>query len=433
MTLKTSHFSNMKVLVLSRLYPSERRPIWGLFVQEQVSELVRQGVDITVVAPIPFSCRFLAMFREKWRIYYETPNVEEIEGVRVYHPRILIWRGFYAFSGFFYFLGVRKLVQALHQKKGFELIHVHCIGLVPDGFGAALVNKAYDKPLVFTINGQNQLYRSQWHPVYKLLTRYAFDRASLIITVSRKIQRLVCRCGADTSKTVIVGNGVSQDTATERQAPRPIKRDSRKILLSVAYLLRSKGIDLVLRVLPDILRKEQSILYYVIGSGPEERHLKRLVSKLALNDCVVFLGQLSHSEVVDHMAACDVFVLPSWNESFGLVYVEAMAQGKPVIGCKGQGIEDVIEHGVTGLLVEPKDLVSLRNAIILLLKNEDLRKRIGENAYQVVLRDYTWRNAMAKVRGRYQMLAQNRNVSFLCQSQGIDRGLDNSCEVVGFQ
>jgi glycosyltransferase involved in cell wall biosynthesis len=390
--------------MLSRLYPSEQRPTQGLFVQERVSELIRQGIDVTLVVPVPLSCRLLALLQEKWRVYYETPYVEEIEGVRVYHPRFAIWRGFYAISGFFYFLGLRRLVRVLHQKKRFELIHAQCVGPVPDGFGAALLNRAYGTPLVLTIHGQNQLYRSRWHPVYRVLNRYALSRASLVVTVSRKIRRLVHSCGADASKTVVVGNGISQNTAVKRQMLRPVGWDSRKVILSVAHLIRSKGIDLVLKILPEVLQTRQDILYCVIGSGPEEENLKRFANKSGLNEYVSFLGRFPHSQTVDYMGGCDIFVLPSWNESFGSVYVEAMAQGKPVIGCKGQGIEDVIEQGVTGLLVEPRDLTSLRDAILLLLGDEDLCKRIGENARQVVMRNHTWEKAMAKLRVYYSEL-----------------------------
>jgi glycosyltransferase involved in cell wall biosynthesis len=100
---------------------------------------------------------------------------------------------------------------------------------------------------------------------------------------------------------------------------------------------------------------------------------------------------------MEYMSICDLFVMPSWDEGFGIVYLEAMAHGKPVIACRGQGIEDVIVDGETGLLVEPKDLESLKEAMIRLLTDRRLAEDMGRKGRQVVLSDFTWEKSAQKL------------------------------------
>jgi glycosyltransferase involved in cell wall biosynthesis len=97
------------------------------------------------------------------------------------------------------------------------------------------------------------------------------------------------------------------------------------------------------------------------------------------------------------MDGCDVFSLPSWQEGFGIVYLEAMALGKPVIGCKGEGIEDFVVDGETGLLVEPKNPDQLADAMEFLICNPEKARTMGENARQFVLQNYTWEKNAEKM------------------------------------
>ncbi len=97
------------------------------------------------------------------------------------------------------------------------------------------------------------------------------------------------------------------------------------------------------------------------------------------------------------MAIADIFSLPSWNEAFGVVYVEVMAQGKAVIGCQGEGIEDFVENGKAGLLVKPRDIDSLAKAIDFLLSYPKKAEKIGKRARKMVLKNYTWEKNAEKM------------------------------------
>ena len=97
------------------------------------------------------------------------------------------------------------------------------------------------------------------------------------------------------------------------------------------------------------------------------------------------------------MAACDIFTLPSWSEGFGVVYLEAMATGRPVIGCEGEGIEDLVEQGKTGLLVKPKCVDSLVEALDFLLSYPEEARAMGERARKLVIENYTWGTNASKM------------------------------------
>lgn len=136
----------------------------------------------------------------------------------------------------------------------------------------------------------------------------------------------------------------------------------------------------------------------IIGEGPEGEKLKRLAAEFELTDRIHFLGELSDQEMVAHLHAADIFVLPSHlpSEAFGLVQVEAMAAGLPVISCEvGTGVSFVNQHETTGLIVPPEDDVALAQAIEQLLANPNERNRFAEGAYRRA-HDLFSRNAMAQ-------------------------------------
>ena len=116
----------------------------------------------------------------------------------------------------------------------------------------------------------------------------------------------------------------------------------------------------------------------LVGDGPERGRLEALVRKLELGDHVTLAGQVPFGTLVEEYAGCDVFCLPSLQEGFGLVFLEAMAAGKPVVGCSGTAVEELVTDGVNGLLVPPGDDVALAGALHRLLTDEAARQAMGE-------------------------------------------------------
>lgn len=381
----------MKVLVLSHMYPSMFSEVSGIFVHEQVKALVEKGVEVRVISPVPWTPFPINHLNSKWRAYSQIPLRSNLDGIRVYYPRYLTFPRalFFASSGERMYRGIRKLVEEMYQDFPFDLIHAHTA--LPDGYASMLLILRYHKPLVVTIHGQDfQPPVSTSEACAQAIQRVS-SHASKIIVVSNKLKLLAQQTFQNAKEIVVIPNGISLEDLALGGLRATNKGEV--TILSVSGLTRAKGIDLNLQALARLRMKYKNLRYVIIGDGPERTRLVRLARSLGILDQLEFHGFLPHKEALRYMAQCDIFSLPSWDEGFGIAYLEAMANGKPVIGCQGEGIEDFVEHKRTGWLVKPKDVDSLVEALNYLLSNPEEAKAMGERARKVAL-EYTWeRNA----------------------------------------
>jgi len=171
----------------------------------------------------------------------------------------------------------------------------------------------------------------------------------------------------------------------------------KNVVLTIARLVERKGIDVVIKAMPMVLEAIPNVVYLVIGLGPYKGKLERLARDLGLEGRVIFVGHVSDEELPLYYCACDVFVLVSRTltdkgemEGFGIVYLEAGACGKPVVAGRGGGVEEAVEDGVTGLLVDPLDVGEIAEAIVRILKDKELAKRLGENGRKKAMKQPDW-------------------------------------------
>jgi len=177
-------------------------------------------------------------------------------------------------------------------------------------------------------------------------------------------------------------------------------------LLTVGTLVERKGHASVIAVLPRILAKHPSTTYAIIGDGPCRPELAALADRLGVASSVQFLGRVTDEEVIQWMHACDIFVMPSGKlqgksgeEGFGIVYLEANACGKPVVGGDSGGVRDAVIHGVTGFLVDPQDSDALFGALDELISRKDLRDLFGRQGRQRVVTEFQWRDRVEALVG----------------------------------
>ena len=154
-----------------------------------------------------------------------------------------------------------------------------------------------------------------------------------------------------------------------------------KIILSVTRLdstERYKNIDLVIKAMPEVLNSVPDAYYVIVGEGIDRFRLELLARELGVRDNVIFAGFVSDDLLPLYYESCDVFVLPSEKEGFGIVFLEAMYFLKPCIGANAGGIPEVIEDEKTGFLIDPKNINSLSAKIIKLLQDNNLCYSIGK-------------------------------------------------------
>ena len=164
-------------------------------------------------------------------------------------------------------------------------------------------------------------------------------------------------------------------------------------LLTVARLVPKelgKGVDTVIRALPELLSGFPDLRYIVIGDGSDRTRLEHLAREMRVDHAVEFRGFVSETELEREYSNCAVYVMPSASEGFGLVFIEAMAHGKPVVAARVGGTPEVVQDGVTGLLIDFGDVTALTQSVKRLLEDADLRLRMGQASLQRVRENYTY-------------------------------------------
>ena len=370
------------------MYPTNSDPVYGNFIHDQVKEMQRQGLKVKVICPIPIVPFPLHVLNKKWRIYSKIPKKTIYDGVEVYHPRYTLLPKSILFhlSGHSAYLAIRKLARTLYQEYPFDLIHTHVA--LPSGYVGTKLAKIYKVPCMLTIHGKDLQTTVHINHKCQKTIRSILEKTESIILVSEKLKRRITELFPNVlSKCEVIPNGVN--IILNQNKPLLIKQQT--YILSVGNLYQSKGTEINLLAFKEITRDFPECSYLIIGEGPEKDHLKRLAKELNIEDKVIFLGKVPHNEVLAYMKSCTIFSLPSWMEAFGIVYIEAMSLGKPVIACEGEGISDTIEHFKTGFLIPPNNVETLVETFTLLLSNAQLRTEVGNNAKQLASTTFSWK------------------------------------------
>lgn len=380
----------MKILAVSSLYPVPYNRFEGIAVHKLITELVNQGCEVRVISPQPWTPFPINRLRGKWRNYSKVPEKMQWDGIKVYYLRYLTFPKalFSASSGTRMYYGIRKAVSKIYSDFSFDIIHAHMA--LPDGFSGMLMNQRYDKKLVITFRGTDMMKE---HRAMESI-RKAFRQADKILTPGPHLQKLAKeKLGVIAT---VIPNAIDQSEIFEAESELKQRYEGKYVILSVSRLLGSKGIDLNIQAIHDLQAKFDHLHYIIVGDGPEKERLQQLVVDLAIEDSVEFVGWQPHNKAMEYMSICDIFSLPSWQETFGLVYLEAMAHGKPIIGCRGQGVDGIVKEGETGLLAKPKDIDSLVEALNFLLDHPKEAHAMGELARKLVLENYTWEKSAEK-------------------------------------
>jgi phosphatidylinositol alpha-1,6-mannosyltransferase len=237
--------------------------------------------------------------------------------------------------------------------------------------------------------------------------RRALQRADFITAVSEYTKAKVVELNEVPPERVhILPNTIEwTQTGTQRRGNEEALRTSesdtslsgllkkRTVLLSVCRLdakEKYKGVDTVIEALPAVVTRFPDVQYVVIGSGSDlERH-RRLALKNGVAARVHFLGSVDDATLRECYRACDVFVLPSDGEGFGIVYLEAMHYGKPVIAANSRAVPEVVKHDETGLLVDYGNVEQLAEAISALCLNVSLREKLGRAGRDKLERDFSF-------------------------------------------
>ena len=290
--------------------------------------------------------------------------------------------------------------RSLHRENGFDIAHLH----FPDPM-SHLAALALPDEVKLVVSWHSDIIRQKHvFRLYRPFLDRMLARANAIVAATPRHFSSSNQLGAaDPGKLHVVPYGIDfesfeNSTAISAGLALRQKLDRRFVIFTIGRHVYYKGIEILIRAMRDVF---SDALLIVGGSGPLTPSLKQLVRSLDLEDRVMFSGRIPEDELPAYYHAADIFCLPSVepSEAFGLVQIEAMACRKPVVCYElGNGVTYVNQHNVTGLVVPPRDPTALAAALNHLLRNDDLRRVMGEAGYVRAKQEFTlqhmWRETV---------------------------------------
>lgn len=377
----------MRLLIITGFWPTAENSISGVFVAQQAKAIARLNCEVRVVHVKSCIRRVSrALLAEE----LGCEDVFEFDEVSVINlPEKLLQlpgapRFNTATTGFF----ISRYILQIKRAGWFpDAVLVH--GMRYIGFSAPYWRPLIDGRVVQVVHGVDpKLEDQRTRQRFGSLIASSAQCFNSIIAVGRSLLTYVTKLGIQEVSMVPNGTDVPPSDLIG-YSQRSLS--ARRVLLSVSNLNVIKGIDLNLQALAIIARTHPHLEweYRIIGDGPERSGFESLAVDLGIASRVCFLGRLSYAETMNEMIGCDVFCLPSWGEAFGIVYLEAMARGRPVIGCWRNGAQDIFANETDGLLVVPQDVASLLSALVRLLSDPKECSRLGRNA-RAKAEQFTW-------------------------------------------
>jgi len=280
---------------------------------------------------------------------------------------------------------LRALLRELAVDRNFDLVwcgHIHLVPL------ALLAGRLTGSPVVLHVHGIDA-----WTPTEKPLVNRLVPRVDAFISVSETTKRrLVEWSGLGADQGYVVPNTIDFDGLSPGPKPSSLldryDLHDNHVLMTMGRLVgpeRKKGFDRVLEVLPDVAAERPDVAYMIVGKGPDRDRLERKAARLNVRERVVFAGYVPDHEKADHFRVADQFVMPSEGEGFGLVLLEALACGTPVVASRRDGGREAVADGEFGTLVDPRSNSDIKEAILGDAARPDpevVQQRFGPEAYR---------------------------------------------------
>jgi len=286
--------------------------------------------------------------------------------------------------------GIHKLIKILRQlRPDIAALHNYDAALLG---GLAILFTSIPKVIIVEHNNLANPEKIKIHKerkrmrlligslIYRFLRRIIDIKVSCYIAVSSSVKRYLEEgIGIDKGKIICLNNGIlllpyGYKSADCLYAELGLDKET-LLVATIARIIDQKGYPYLIKAIPSVLQKISKVLFLIIGDGPEQPYIEELVKRFELEDHVRFLGY--REDIPEILKNIDLFVLPSLWEGLPLTILEAMSVGVPVIGSRVDGVEEVVDDGFDGYLVEPRDVNLLSKRMIELLSDPRLRERFS--------------------------------------------------------
>lgn len=344
----------MNILMIPSWYSTKDNPTNGSFFREQAHALKESGNNVIVAF---VEVRLFSKINKN-----EIVKVIDDNGIKTYRivqgklPKTGNLGTAIAFRE-----GLKKIYREIIKNEKIDIVHLHsCIW---GGIGGAFIAKKLKVPFIIT---EHSSYYGRFKVSFaeSQIIKYTLKNADKVISVSSYLKEIVSKYYKDDIK--IIPNMVDCNEFLSYKFNN--KNTYNKFtFLSLCYLKKNKGVDILIKAFSKYFNNE-NVELIVAGDGPERVNLEKLAVELGVSDKVKFKGALSREEVKKEMSNCNVFTLASRFETFGVVLIEALSSGKPVISTRNGGANDIV-NDLNGILVDIDNINELGEKMYYMYKN----------------------------------------------------------------
>ncbi|WP_394883542.1 glycosyltransferase [Clostridium baratii] len=351
----------MNILVIPSWYENKNNKTHGSFFKEQAKSLADRGhnVYILYVDIIRFNEIGRMITTEKYK-FYDDGELKVFRKKFIKLPKL---SEKYVIKNVE--LGIKDLYEKfIKDKIKIDVIHAH--SFIWGGYAGVKLSKKYNIPIMVTEH-YTGYSRNIFSNEEKNILKYAINSCDKCIAVSNGLKSDMKNY---TNRNIdIIYNMVDTEKFRFDKNKNLIKENRSKFIFSsVCYLMKKKGIDILLKAFKVAFNNDDTVELHIGGDGEERSNLEDLTKELGIQNKVKFYGYLNRDSVVNLMKSSECFVLPSRYETFGVVYIEALALGKPVIATNTDAIFDIVNDN-NGIIVEKENIKQLSEALRYIKEN----------------------------------------------------------------
>ena len=397
----------MRVLFLTMWYPNPENWVSGTFVHDQAVALRLAGVDVRVMQPLPMAPFPLPLLKKSYKALAAIPDEDSYDGHPVYHPRYLTLPGHRLFErvGDWMYHGIRSRIASLYREWPFDIIHAHAT--YPCGYAA---NRCRDAlfpgvKVLHTIHGTCIRDAPDYNRSCFEKVQAGLESADSNVFVSREWLQLGLQYteGRIAGRSQYVTNGVNT-TKFSLDAKDTLELSGMKAahadtwnLVFVGNISEPKGVKDLLEAVRSLAgRGRKNLRLFLIGVNQLDNYINDYLVKHELRELVVLVGAVLHERVKIWMRFASAFILPSHSEGTPTVLFEALYVGAPSIFTQVGGVGDIVTDGQEALLIPPRSVAAIENAIAALMDDPGLCQQLAARGHTLIKSQFTWtHNAQA--------------------------------------
>ena len=408
----------MKVLVLATTFPRWKDDATASFVLELCKGLAGQGHEMIVLAP-----------------HHEgAVLVEEVHGIRIYRfpyfwprkyqrlcygggilPNLRRNRLMFVQVPFLFLSQLFHAIQLMRRER-VDTIHSHWI--VPCGIVGSVCHALFKCRFIITLHGSGDIFSAR-KVYFRPVMKWVLGTSDVCTVNSYATARAIQEIEGLNHNMLVIPMGVElgfprlETVSSTSVDISPVHVTESPVILSVCRLIDWKGVGYLVHAMALLKDRFPQAMLIICGDGPEREKLEKLAKDLGLTENISFEGYVPHDKLTDYYRSASVFVLPSIlikntgeTEGLGVVLLEAMSYGVPVIGSDVGGIPEVIEDGENGFLCRPEDSHDIAAKIEKLLTDDSLRRKFAQNGALIVKDRFSWTAVVEKFEAVYERLGQ---------------------------